>query len=310
MLASAAIPPSSARARAGLVWSPTIGAVAVFAVAISAANTSAGAVSDVAASDVSASSVGASDVAASAASDEDLLCAGLGARERVLDAQQEAALATARAQALDLYRIAQHRQLTFVASPEHRLEDARAFDLALTALRRSSEEKRAIAHELDLVRDERATLASVMTRRARSGDARTESDVRTKAAFLRPLKRGTPVAVPGLRRDGPTKVELRHDDVDLLARMNAPVRAVAAGVIKRVELLPEGGFAVVTLHADRMVSIVSGLRDVVVRPAATVEAGQTLGLAGRNLDGAAVVSVEIWRDRHPQDAARLLRVRL
>lgn len=42
-------------------------------------------------------------------------------------------------------------------------------------------------------------------------------------------------------------------------------------------------------------------------PAST---GQTLELAGRNLDGAVVVSVEIWRDRRPHDAAKLLRARV
>jgi murein DD-endopeptidase MepM/ murein hydrolase activator NlpD len=113
-----------------------------------------------------------------------------------------------------------------------------------------------------------------------------------------------------VRRDGSTKVELRHDSVDLLARMNDPVRAIAAGVVDRVELLPQGGFAVVTVHGDGLVSIVTGLRDVTVAPKAQVEAGQSLGLAGRNLDGAALVSVEIWRNRRPQDAAKLLHVRL
>ena len=122
--------------------------------------------------------------------------------------------------------------------------------------------------------------------------------------------RGETVALPGLRRDGSTKVELRHDGVDLLARLNEPVKSLAAGIVKRIEALPQGGFAIVTAHTTAgLVSIVSGLRDIVVAPGAKVEAGQPLGLAGRNLDGAAVVSIEIWRDRRAQDAARLLRAR-
>jgi len=59
-----------------------------------------------------------------------------------------------------------------------------------------------------------------------------------------------------------------------------------------------------------MTSILTGLRDVAVKPGDAVSAGQALGLAGRNLDGAAVVSVEIWRNRRPQDAGRLLSIRL
>jgi murein DD-endopeptidase MepM/ murein hydrolase activator NlpD len=98
--------------------------------------------------------------------------------------------------------------------------------------------------------------------------------------------------------------------VDLLARLNDPVRSIAAGVVTRVEPLPQGGFAVVTAHANGLVSIVSGLRDVVVTAKTSVVPGQILGRAGRNLDGAVVVSVEIWRNRRPQDAARLLHIRM
>jgi murein DD-endopeptidase MepM/ murein hydrolase activator NlpD len=118
------------------------------------------------------------------------------------------------------------------------------------------------------------------------------------------------VAVPGSRRDGPTKAELRHDGVQMLARLNEPVRSIAAGIVTRVESLPQGGFAVVTAHATGITSIVTGLRDITVAAGDKVGPGQTLGLAGRNLDGAAVVSVEIWRERRPQDAGRLLHVRL
>jgi septal ring factor EnvC (AmiA/AmiB activator) len=118
------------------------------------------------------------------------------------------------------------------------------------------------------------------------------------------------VAVPGARRDGPTKIEIRHDSVEILARLNEPVHAVAAGVVKRVEPLAQGGFAVMTAHPDGLTSILTGLRDVAVQPGETVVAGQTLGLVGRNLDGAAVISVAIWRHRRPQDAGKLLRIRL
>ena len=93
----------------------------------------------------------------------------------------------------------------------------------------------------------------------------------------------------------------------MLARLNEPVHSIAAGTVRRVEALPQGGFAVVTAHASGMTSIVTGLRDIAVSPGDKVGAGQTLGLAGRNLDGAAVVSPEIWRERRPQNASRLLR---
>ena len=248
-------------------------------------------------------------VVADAAQDEDLIFEQLGVREQILDMQREAAEAGTHKRALLTYRMARHRELGFTAEPESRLDDASAFDMALLALHRSADETQALTRELDRVRADRTMMESALIARAVSAANRVQAQEGTHVQLARPL-RGTPVAVPGLRRDGPTKVELRYDSVDLLARMNDPVRAIASGVVDRVELLPQGGFAVVTAHDGGLASIVSGLRDVRVAPKMRVEAGQTLGLAGRNLDGAVVVSVEIWRDRRPLDAAKLLRARV
>ncbi len=252
-----------------------------------------------------------SGVAADTDDEEAALFDQLSAREQILDMQREASEVGTRKRALLAYRMARHRELGFTADPEGRLEDAGAFDMALVALRQSVDETKALAFELDRVRADRTEMESALIARAlvamRRSDAEGDGDV--SQPLVRPL-RGTPVAVPGVRRDGPTKVELRHDSVDLLARLNDPVRSIAPGVVKRVELLPQGGYAVVTQHKGGLTSVVTGLRDVAVTPKATVEAGQTLGRVGRNLDGAAVVSVEIWRSRRPLDAAKLLRFRL
>jgi murein DD-endopeptidase MepM/ murein hydrolase activator NlpD len=256
-------------------------------------------------------------------SDEVALFDRLNVREQILDGQKTAAEGNTRQVALLAYRLAERRTLGFAANPENRLDDARALDLALVALRRGLDETKALGDELDRVRLERTTMENALVTRAlresaSSVPARRENIRPTEreggqadstTRLLRPL-RGTPIDVPGSRRDGPTKIELRHDSVDLLARLNEPVRAIAAGMVKHVESLPQGGFAVVTTHPSGMTSIVTGLRDISVKPGDQVDAGQTLGLAGRNLDGAAVVSVEIWRNRQPQDAAKLLRVRL
>ncbi len=239
----------------------------------------------------------------------------LGAREHVLETQTAIATATARERTLLAYRLARRRELGFLANPERRLEEAQTFGPALVALRRSLDESQTLARELDRVRGERTTLESALVDRAvraqregtQASDAATES--LPKQRLPRPV-RGTAVAIPGVRHDGPTKVELRHDGVQILARLNDPVRAVASGVVKHVEELPQGGFAVLVAHDDGKTSIVSGLRDFAVKPGDQVQAGQILGLAGRNLDGAAVISVEIWQRRRPIEAAKLLRVRL
>ncbi len=242
----------------------------------------------------------------------------LGVREQILEAQTTAAESTTRERALLAYRLSRRRDLGFAANPETRLDDARSFDLALVALRRGLDESRTLARELDRVRVERGTLEVALLARALAETANADdtsslppapANLPSPARLLRPV-RGTPVAVPGARRDRPTKIEIRHDSVEILTRLNEPVHAVAAGVVKRVEPLAQGGFAVMTAHPGGLTSILAGLRDVSVKPGDAVLAGQTLGLAGRNLDGAAVISVEIWRNRRPQDVGKLLRIRL
>jgi murein DD-endopeptidase MepM/ murein hydrolase activator NlpD len=248
---------------------------------------------------------------AETSADEAALFERLTVREQILDAQRSTAESTARGRGLLAYRLCRRRELGFAPYPEHRLDDARAFDLALLALRRSSDETKTLTHELDRVRAERTTIEAAFVARATGKTPAEEAALAgmdAPARLVRPVK-GEAVSHPGSRRDGPTRVELRHDGVEMLARLNAAVRSAGAGTVRRVEALPQGGFAIVTVHAAGLTSIVTGLRDVAVAVGDRVEAGQTLGLAGRNLDGAAVVSVEIWRDRRPQDASKLLGLR-
>jgi len=259
-------------------------------------------------------------LAATAATEDDDLALfdRLAERERVLDAQRNASADIARQRALFAYRLLRRRDLGFAANPEARLEDARALELALMALRRASDETRAIARELERVESEREALENAVVAQSLGHlPADQEAAARKKAAragrerdrLLRPV-RGVALAVPGLRRDRPTNVELRHDSVTFLTRLNAPVHAVAAGVVQRVEALSQGGFAIVSAHAGGLTSIVTGLRDVAVKAGDSVDTGQTVGLAGRSLDGASVVSVELWRKRRPADTAGLLRVHM
>jgi septal ring factor EnvC (AmiA/AmiB activator) len=248
---------------------------------------------------------------AQTSADEAALFEQLTVREQILDAQRTTSAGVTRQRALLAYRLCRQRELGFAPNPGHRLEDARAFDLALLALRRSWEETRTLARALDRVRSERTTVetafvARATSRKEASNPALDEALGEDAVPLVWPV-RGVVVARPGSRKDSSTKAELRHDGVEILARLNEPVFAIAAGTVSRVEALPQGGFAVVTGHASGLVSIVTGLRDIAVAAGDKVGAGQTLGLAGRNLDGAAVVTVEIWRDRRPQNAARLLR---
>ena len=229
--------------------------------------------------------------------DEDArLAQRLANRQEVLEGQKNGAEARVREQALLAYRLTRRRELGFVRSPESRLDDAEAADLALASLGKGLAENRILADEFDRVRTERVALDRARGRRAEA-PADTGESLRR---FARPV-RGAMVGVPGIRRDAPSGTESRRDGIELLARLNEPVRAVAAGVVRRVESLPQGGYAVVTQHPARWVSVLSGLRGVVVASGDPVEPGQALGLAGRNLDGAAVISLELWRNRRSID---------
>lgn len=220
----------------------------------------------------------------------------LATRQEVLEGQKDGATARVREQALLAYQLTRRRELGFMSRPESRRDDAEAADLALTSLSKGLSETRSLVDELAHVRAEQVALDRARSRRMDAPADLGESLHR----FARPV-RGAMVGVPGIRRDGPTGTELRRDGIELLARLNEPVRAVAAGVIRRVESLPQGGYAVVTQHPAGWVSILSGLRGVAVAPGEPVEPGQFLGLAGRNLDGAAVISLELWRNRQSVD---------
>jgi murein DD-endopeptidase MepM/ murein hydrolase activator NlpD len=229
-------------------------------------------------------------------------------REQILDGQRAAATKKARQHALFAYRAARARQLKFATSPQDRLALSQTLDRSLFVLKTSHEEAQALSQEFDSAQKDHALLERAFLAKALPS-AGKPAIAEATTRFVRPV-RGTPVSVPGQRRDSGSKVEQRHVDVEWLARLNEPVKAVAGGVVKRVDPLPQGGFAIVTAHPGGYTSILAGLRDTLVKPGDPVSAGQPLGLTGRNLDGAAVISLEIWRHREAVDAGKLLAIRL
>jgi len=237
--------------------------------------------------------------------DWDLLAQRLANRGEVLERQQREAEAKLREQALLAYRLERRRELAFVSSPESRLGCAQAADLALTSLSRGLAEARILANEAERVRSELVALGRARSQRAADSEAGIPARELSARHFVRPV-RGAVVGEPGIRRDSPTGTELRRDGIELLARLDEPVRAVAAGVIRRVEALPQGGYAVVTEHPGGWVSVLSGLRDVAVTSGEPVAVGQSIGLAGRNLDGAAVLTMELRHNRRTVDPRRVV----
>jgi septal ring factor EnvC (AmiA/AmiB activator) len=237
----------------------------------------------------------------------------LRARETILAEHAAAASTLSRQHTLTAYRLVRRRQIGFLTNPFRRRADAEAAGLAMAVVRRSLREAAINRDELARVRAEREALEKRLGRRrdADSAPAPPEGTTvgrgparigrpSTVPHFMSPVP-GPVVATPGLHRDQATDADLRRVGLQILARFNAPVRAPAAGMVRRVARLPHGGFAVVTAHADGWVSILSGMREVEVAERQPVIAGHALGFAGRTLDGATVVKYELWHDRVPVD---------
>jgi murein DD-endopeptidase MepM/ murein hydrolase activator NlpD len=237
--------------------------------------------------------------ASAARAEEPVALQRLKERETTLVQQAQAKDQLAREQARTAYRLARKRQLGFMAEPEARLDDARALDLALFTARRSAGEALATRDELTRVHQEREALGVAATHVV-------APPASAPPRFTRPLK-GAVVGQAGLRRDPVTGVEVRQDALQILARLNEPVRSPASGTVRRIEAQPQGGYAVVTAHESGWISVLSGLREVSVDVGQAVARGDQLGLAGRNLDGAVVVSLELWRGRAAVDPAPLAR---
>jgi murein DD-endopeptidase MepM/ murein hydrolase activator NlpD len=223
------------------------------------------------------------------------------AREEFLAKRSAEAEAAARGQALAAYRLARKRSAAFLDSPGRRTSDARALDAALLVLGRSLQ-------EASTLEQERArTAAECRALEANRNDDRTDAALphHWERRFHIPA-RGASVAAPGIRRDEATGAQTRLAAVELLARLDEPVHAVAAGEIRKVAALPQGGFAIVTAHEDGWVSILSGLREVAVAPGANVAAGSRLGGVGRNLDGAPVLTFALVHAGAPVDPTPVL----
>jgi septal ring factor EnvC (AmiA/AmiB activator) len=221
-------------------------------------------------------------------------------REAIVAERSAGATTRARAQALAAYRLARKRAATFLADPRGRAQQARALDAALWVLAREANEAALLRAELAQTAQDRQSLESAAT--ATQAPAHPQGDL----ALLLPA-RGSLVSSPGLRRDDATLAVLREEGVRLLSRLNEPARAVAAGRVHRVAALPRGGFALVTVHRDDLVSILSGLRQVEVAEGDVLEPGQRVGLVGRDLDGAPVIVLELWHRGRPLDPRPHLR---
>ncbi|HEY0713068.1 MAG TPA: peptidoglycan DD-metalloendopeptidase family protein, partial [Polyangia bacterium] len=217
----------------------------------------------------------------------------------------------ARAQALATYRLARRREAAVLGNGRRAAETARALEAALVMFRRSAWETAALRKEVGHATREREALEKALgpggsVDSANGDPGSAGAGAGDTAAALGPLAllwpaRGTIVSAPGQRRDPATNTDSIAGGIEILSRMNEPAIAVAAGKVRLVEALPQGGHAIVIAHADGRTSITTGLRVVSIAVGDDVTAGQNVGFVGRDLDGAPVVTFELWQDGAPVD---------
>lgn len=243
-------------------------------------------------------------VAEPLASPTTLVDAHLLAREDALGKQHDAALHLVRQHAWVAYRLGRRRALGFFADSKLRPEEARAEVMAVVVLGRSLHEARKLQDELKRLQQERTGLAAREAQDKAAVLTPVAEATVSKPLVLWPTK-GPTISSPGLRPDPVTGVVYRDPGLQILARLDAPVVSPAAGVVRKVAALPNGGYAVVLAHDDELVSILSGLHTVDVAEGEPVQAGVALGRVGRTLDGAPVLRLAVWRAGVPVDARGL-----
>ena len=229
----------------------------------------------------------------------DMVTAHLEARDATLGRQQQAARSLSRQHAWMAYRMSRKRAQGFFSNTQRRPDQARGAVMSLEVLERSLREEEKVAAERLRVQVERDALLGQRRSIAASAPASELRDL------VSPTK-GPVISAPGLRADAVTGVMLRDLSIHILARMDAPVVSPGSGIVKRVEALPAGGYAIVLAQQDGVVSVLLGLRVVDVSQGQAVAAGQRVGRVGRTLDGAPVLRLAVWKQGHPVDARELM----
>lgn len=220
----------------------------------------------------------------------------LQARETALGNQTAQATETARRRGRMLYRLLLHeaaeRRSGVSPAGAGQAPGGRAIALGTAVLARDLDEAAVLQEELERVREERRSAATVIP-----------SPVGVAGA---PAKLRAPVAGPitapwGVSRDDATGGWLFRAGAGYTPRPGAPVVAPADGRVARVvgDGDGSGAWVLVLAHAGGMTTVLGGLATVTVAPHELIRAGTALGTAGP------AVTVEVSRSRTPIDPATL-----
>jgi murein DD-endopeptidase MepM/ murein hydrolase activator NlpD len=233
----------------------------------------------------------------------------LDTRAAIVGNQAAMAEGGARWRARELYRYLQVSARAGLRQPE--ADRARALAVGLRALERDRNEARTLDEEAIEAREDRARLdRSPDHPDELAGDASSiaSSDASSAGSpppsLVAPIAGGVLVALFGPGREPSTGVWLNRSGARLRGRAGAPVRAVGAGVVRRVAPSPAGGLALVVDHGGGWTSIVAGLAEVGVTPGARIARGDRVGYLGPGQGAGPELVLELWRGRTAVDPRR------
>ncbi len=93
--------------------------------------------------------------------------------------------------------------------------------------------------------------------------------------------------------------------IDIKTKKNASVRAVAGGIVSKIDWLPGYGSVIIITHKNNFRTVYGHVTDITVNEGDRVNAGTVLGKVDDSLEGY-VLHFEIWKSRQYQNPTRWL----
>jgi len=115
-----------------------------------------------------------------------------------------------------------------------------------------------------------------------------------------PLKNGSIGRDFGENRNNKTNTVTLNYGIDLVAKGNKEVFAVAEGIVSAIEWIPGYGSVVILTHRDNYRTVYGHLTDINVLEGNKVIAGDLIGSVNESLEGN-ILHFEIWNERNYQN---------
>jgi murein hydrolase activator len=206
---------------------------------------------------------------------------------------------------IDRDRVEEHRQTLAALTKERATLETRAADLhklerkavdATAALERAVRARSNLVASIDSRRDLNAQLTGELQEAQRKVQATLEQVAAGRTAApaalpIRPFQRALPWPADGVlsARFGPkvpgTAGPLMRNGIELSLPEGRPVTAVHEGTVAFAEPFSGFGILVIIDHGDQIYTLYGHLGSAAVNKGERVEAGATVGLAGRNPSG-------------------------